>query len=341
MLESPGEADSQYDSEVTTSYVALLRQRRRFSELQVIKESLEKLLNASPVHGSEDPKDLVGRVIGEQPDLPSERLDKLTQAEDDGSLTLKVKKEVLEARSRMDQAIAKRAEAQSASRPMPNPQEQVYALECARQEIVEWVQEELAKMEEESAFLEDASPVKRPVDEASGPHLASSEFRIRDGYNVYTSSRSDVITSHGSVQRPHVMNVAGADESNAQPNVGVKESVPSPCMTTMAKFLPHLSQLARSNTNERSLLQQAVYLQTQIVSANDETDQALLRLSGESHLLPSGTKGIDAWGKTSADVEAANEDFVRAKLQASRQELSNITTIVDLCLWQSKVLSSS
>jgi hypothetical protein len=338
---SPGEDDSQYDSEVTRSYVALLRQRRRFSELQVIKESLEKLLDASPLHGSEDPKDLVMKALGEQPTLPPERLDKIARSEDDGSLTLKVKKEVLEARSSMDRAIAARAEAQSASRTTSSMKEQVHALGCARQEIVEWVQEELAKMEEESGFLEDASPVKRAIDEVPSPHLTDSDSQIRDSYNQYTSSRSIAISSHASIQQPYITHAAAADRCNVDQDVGVPEpeSARSPRLT-MAKALPHLSELSQCNTNERSLLQQAVYLQTQISAANEETSQALLRLSEESHLLPSGTKGIEAWGKTSADVQTVNEDFVRAQLHDSRQDIGNITAIVDLCSWQSKVLSS-
>jgi hypothetical protein len=343
MLESPGEADSQYDSEVTRSYVALLRQRRRFAELQVIKESLENLLNASPIHGSANPRDLVVRAIGEQPNLPSERLGKLTQSEDDGLLTLKVKREVLEARSRMDQANAARAEAQNASGPVPSLQEQVYALSCARQEIVEWVQEELVKMEEESGFLEDASPLKQRVEENSTPHLASSDSKIRDCYDHYTSSRSTAISSHESIQRRPIVNVAPADESTVQHDVCAleQEHLHSPRMTMMTRFLPHLSHFSCSDTNERSLLQQAVYLQTQIASADEETSDALLRLSGESHLLPSGTKGIEAWGKTSAETEALNEDFFRAKLHDSGQEIKSITAIVELCSWQSKVLSST
>jgi len=342
MLESPGEADSQYDSEVTRSYVALLRQRRRFAELQVIQESLEKLLNASPVHDSEDPKDLISKAIGEQPSLPPERLEKLAQSDDDGSFALKVKKEVLEARSSMERANAGRAEAQSASRPMPTLQEQVYALSCARQEIVEWVQEELAKMEEESGFLEDASPVKRQVEETPTPHLASSDSQIRNCYNRYASSRSIAISSHESIQRLHVRNAAVTNKSDVQHDVGIQEQehTHSSKMMLMTKILPLLSHLSRSDMNERSLLQQAVYLQTQIASADEETADALLRLSGESHLLPSGTKGIEAWGKTAADTETLNEDFVRAKLQDSRQEINSITTIVELCSWQSKVLSS-
>ncbi|KAF2682463.1 hypothetical protein K458DRAFT_307321 [Lentithecium fluviatile CBS 122367] len=339
-LESPVEVDSGYDGEVTRSYVALLRQRRRFAELQVIQESLEKLLDASPVHGSEDLKNHVKNAIGEQPNLPAERLDRLTEPQNDSSSILKVKKEVLEARSAMDQAKAARIGAQSASRATPSLQEQVYALGCARQEIVEWLQDELVKMEEESGFIEDASPVKRPIEEASAPHLASSESRIRECYNRYTAARSIAIVSHESIQRPPIKNAAKVGDYNRQPDSRSQNGEPLRPARIMTKVLPHLSHLARCDTSERSLLQQAVYLQTQIALADEETSDALLRLSGESHLLPSGTKGIGAWGKTSADIEALNEEFVRARLQDSREEINIISRIVDLCSWQSKVLSS-
>jgi hypothetical protein len=341
VLESPAEVDSQYDGEVMRSYVALLRQRRCFAELQLIQESLEKLFNVSPVHGSEDPKDLIKNAIGEQPNLPVERLDRLTQAKNDGSLILKVKKEVLEARSGMIQANAARSEAQNALKGTPSLQVQIHALSRARQEIVEWIQGELAKIEEESSFIEDASPVKRPIEEPSTLPLTSSDSQIREHYDRYATARSSAVLSHESAQQPPVANAARANGSDGQQGMGVQAEEYGRSTRVIAKILPHLPHLSRSDMVERSLLQQAVYLQTQIALADEETADMLLRLSGESHLLPSGTKGIEAWGMTSADIESLNEAFVREALRDSRQEINTTETIVDLCSWQSKVLSSS
>jgi hypothetical protein len=89
------------------------------------------------------------------------------------------------------------------------------------------------------------------------------------------------------------------------------------------------------------LLQQSVYLQKQIDVADQDIEDALLRLSGESHLLPAGSKDVAAWGKTAMEAEAATSDFVKEHLHASRQEISSVNTIVELCSLQSKVLAST
>jgi hypothetical protein len=104
--ENPTQPESEYDNEITKGYVSLLRQRRRYAELQVIQGSLDKLLGAKPSDASTDPRDLVKRLIGEQPDLPAERLEQLSQADDEQTWTFKLKQEVLEARASMERAQA-------------------------------------------------------------------------------------------------------------------------------------------------------------------------------------------------------------------------------------------
>jgi hypothetical protein len=89
------------------------------------------------------------------------------------------------------------------------------------------------------------------------------------------------------------------------------------------------------------LLQQSVYLQAQIVSADQEIEEALLRLSGESHLLPAGSKDVSDWGKTAAEAEMATEEFVKQHLQTSREEMSSVGRIVELCTLHNEVVASS
>ncbi|KAF2253054.1 hypothetical protein BU26DRAFT_515437 [Trematosphaeria pertusa] len=340
-IESPAGNDSQYDNEVTRSYVSLLRCRIRVAELQVVQGSLEKLLSANPANGTNDPKNLVKNTIGEQPDLPAERLEKLSQAQDDESLILKLKKEVLEARASMERANSARLETQSTPQGAPNLTEQVYALGRAREELQEWVEGELAKMEEESEFIEDMSPVKRSIGGPSDLHLASSEAKIRGSYDQYTASRSAAISSYESLQRPPNADSNNANDRTGQAHPSSQQRDNPESARAIIRIFPYIPCLSRIDNNERSLLQQAVYLQAQLSLADEELAEIVLRLSGESHLLPSGSKAITSWGKTATEVEAATEQFVEGRLQESHHEINSIATIVDLCSLQSKVLSSS
>jgi hypothetical protein len=301
---------------------------------------LEQLLSAKPVHALQDPKSLVQQTIGEQPDLPAERLQHSSQSQDEQSMIFKLKQEVLEARTSMDRANSSRTQAQSKAGGPPGLAQQIHALERARDEIVDWVQGELAKLEEDSMFLEDASPIKRSVAVTAPVDLASAESRIRDSYNRYTSARASLVESCGALHQPsHVPSSSGDSEKEATSRSDETHESKSSAMP-VTRLLPHLPHLARSTRNERSLLQQSVYLQAQIASADQEIEEALLRLSAESHLLPAGSKDVSAWGSAATEAEAATAEFVKVRLQESRQEVSSISTIVDLCSLQSKVLES-
>lgn len=340
VVESPVNEARQENEEVQ-SYIALLRQRRRLAELEVVQASLEKLLNVAPIDGPKDPRELVKDSIGEQPNLPADRLESIAHAESNDSSILRLKKEVLDARSSMERAKAARSQMQSVRRDVPSLEAQVFALARAREEIVEWVQGELAKMEEESGFIEDASPVKRAVPVPTDQDPALSESQIRSCYAQYTSSRSTAIEGHNSFQQPSTTRLPKKDDEFEAPKPSAQDVDLQRSKVSVSNLLPHLPHLTQNHANERLVLLQSVYLQTQISAADEETSESLARLADESHILPSGSRGIGPWGRTAVELEARNANSIRERLQSSRSEINNITTIVDLCSLQSKVLDSS
>jgi hypothetical protein len=335
--ENPTQPKSELDNDATKGYVSLLRQRRRYAELQVIQTSLDKLLSAKPQDASTDPRDLIKRLLGEQPDLPAERLEQLSQANEDQTWIFKLKQEVLEARASMERAQAARKKAHSESRGLASLQGQVLALERARDEIVEWVQGELAKMEEDSLFLEDASPVKRTVEERTGPvNLAFAETRIRESYNKYTAARRELLEAHASLQHPPDLPTDDKD-TTIQPDSKSTTSNPA---NPISKLLPHIHSLSQSTTHERALLQSTIYLQSLLAAADQDIEEALLRLSGESHLLPAGSKDVSAWGEKAKEAEEATRKFVEERLQEGREEVRSVGGVVDMCSLRSRVLES-
>lgn len=337
--EHPTQSESEHDNDTVRAYVALLRQRQRVTELQVIQDSLDKLVSAKPSHASTDPKTIVKENIGEQPDLPVERLEQIAQVDDDQIGIFKLKQEVLESKAAMERAQAARQKAQVEAPDQPSLRAQVCALEQARDELQEWVQGELAKLEEESLFLEDASPVKRTVKDSPAVDVASAETQVREAYDKYTLSRAKLLERYNSLQQPYqTTKEEEASGNNIRKNNNEANSS-KPSMPII-KLLPHLPHLTQSANEERTLLRQTVYLENQIAAKNRDMEEALLRLSGESHLLPAGSKDISAWSKTAKEAEIATQEFVKQHLQASQQELSNVDTILELSSLQSKVLDA-
>lgn len=352
--DNPTQPEPDHDDNVTQGYVSLLRQRRRHAELQVIQESLDKLFNVKPSTASSDPRDLVKRAIGEQPDVPAERLEHLSQADDDQAWIFKLKQEVLEARESMERAQAAKVKVQKESQSAPTPtlQSQVYALEQARNELIEWVQGELAKLEEESIFLEDASPIKRPAKNGAAatntpdslPDLASATNRIQASYDRYTAARARLVEAHTSLQHPAPV-PENDSEANAAPPVPIASNAPSASSkpsNPISKLLPYLPHLMHIATNERALTQHTVYLGAHLAAADQDAQEALMRLSGESHLLPAagGSREAAAWARTAAEAEAATEQLVKERLEESSKEVASVSRIVDLCSLQSRILDA-
>ncbi|KAF2850657.1 hypothetical protein T440DRAFT_468238 [Plenodomus tracheiphilus IPT5] len=338
----PAQATFEYDNGTTQDYVTLLRQRRRFAELQIIQDSLDKLFIAKPSITLSDPRATIKNAIGEQPDLPAGSIEHLFGIQDDYSYIFKLKQEVLEAKASMERAQDAKAKAQSQSLGSDSVQDQVTALEQARDELVDWVQGELAKLEEESMFLEDASPIKRSTKDIEEPiELASAEVRIREAYNKYNISRASLLEAYESLQQPPRIRGVNYEKSiDASSGAEKKRDTTTPARP-FTKLMPYLPHFTRTANNDRSLLQQSVYMQNLIISADQQIEEALLRLSGESHMLPAGSKNIGAWGQTAREAETKTEDFVKEHFQASRQEISNVSAIVELCSLQSKVLEAT
>ncbi|KAL6711826.1 hypothetical protein ACN47E_002869 [Coniothyrium glycines] len=339
--DNPTQLDTDNDNDAVRGYIALLRQRRRVAELQVIQDALDKLLNAKPKHGPMDPRLLVKSTIGEQPDLPAERLEQISQIDEDQTGIFKLKQVVLESKTAMERAQAARQRAQDFYDGSASLEAQVYALERARDELHEWVQGELAKMEEESVFLEDASPVKKSIKDASEiVDVASAEVQIREAYDKYTACRAKLLNAYLNLQQPPQLvpeddkTTTQDTQSDKQANDSVKPSMP---ITKVIPHLPHLTQIANE---DRVLLRQTVYLQSQIAARDQDIEEALLRISGESHLLPAGSKDVSAWVKTAREAEAATEEAVKKHLQTCKQELGSISAILELSSLQSKVLDT-
>ncbi|KAH9878945.1 hypothetical protein J1614_002380 [Plenodomus biglobosus] len=334
-----GQSASHHDNEAIQSYVSLLRQRRRFAELQVIQDSLDKLLMAKPLSILSDPRAAIKEAIGEQPDLPAESIEHLSGNPDDQTYIFKLKQEVLEAKASMERAQDARAKAQGQSQASPGLHSQVLALEKARDEIVYWVQGELAKLEEESIFLEDASPVKRLMGETEEPiDLASAEIHIREAYQKYTSSRASLLEAYKSLQHQPETEEHAQNNNTDTTSGAEQEQDPTKPPLPFTKLMPYLPHLTRTANTDRSLLQQSVYLQTQIAAADQDIQDALLRLSGESHMLPAGANNIRAWGQTAREAETRTEEVVKAHLQAGRQEMGGVAAVVDVCSLRSRVL---
>jgi hypothetical protein len=340
LLEESGPTGSDHDSAVTREYISLLGQRQRYAELQVVERSLDKLLNAELPDSHIDPVILVKNSVGEQPSLPAERLDLLSPESDENRTIFKLKKEVIEASSRVERAKSANETAQSRGQNHYSLAQQVYALGCARDEMVAWMEGELAKLTEESELLEDTSPLKRPAPRDDGSNAQKPEDRIRDSYDGYVASRAAAIQAQVSIQQPvQTHSLLRADSAGSGTTTGAS-SLSAP-LAVNRNALALVTNLQQISGIERSLLQHGVYFQAQIAGANSQLQEALTRLAEESHLLGTQSNDPQTWMDTARQTEDNIRESTEIKLHASRQEVERVKGIVDLCSLHSRFLEAT
>lgn len=333
-VELSTQAEPTYDIDNIRDYVSLLRQRRRLAELQVIHESLEKVMDLDPTTNHRDPRALVDETIGEQPGLPAEQLDQKPQAQNDNGWFQRLKKEVLMSKSNMDQANLEKSSAKDRFEHITDLPRQVYALGRARDEMVSWVEEELLKLNEESEFLDDLSPRKPDSSNKPAHSPDSSEDAIHEIYQQYTASRASIIEFDTSLAREL------APPTSLEGPGSHKDQSPSfsrPSRPVVDNY-PHVTRLLQISNDERRLLQHAVYMQSKFASTDGELQDALSKLSEESHLLPSGSQSPLVWAKAASEAESATDDLVRTHLQESVRNLATLDAVVNTASLRMQIL---
>ena len=318
VMDSASKLDVAYDREATYAYINLLHQRRRFNKLQVIQKTLDKLMDAQPNPGQKDMRAILKEKVGEQPDLPASKLEPQAPNQEVEGLIFKLKKEVLEAKQGMDKANAIRAEAQRQQEAGQKPrlEAQVYALRCARDRLVSWIEGELAKLsEDESEMLEDQSPQKKPErfeDSESTGHFYQEQ--IKELYDKYVSSRASLIATIDSTSASMQCGSAGSELAESKPSSDPGRDTSSTIMKVM-DVLPYVPVLLQASRDERALLQQTTYLRHQLISASEETVRTIRRLADESHLVAPGANSALAWAAATKDVAASTKKYVEESLE--------------------------
>lgn len=311
------------------NYISLLRQRRRYEKLQVIQQSLDELASASASATRADVKAMITETLGESPEPPhvySKQEDKASSVE---QLAFRLKEEVLAAKQRMDLANRSRAEIQqhASSSVEPSLEAQVDALRRARDELVNWIEGELAKISEDSSAMIGPDLRQDGRDPGSDgsklPNDAQSYFkRIQETYGQYLAARQSIIatieaTRHEPQQpaSPQKMtehpSPTKAPKSADSRNIKAYDALP---------YFPHLLQISQ---DERSLAQQSSYLRRQLSAATAENAKLIERLADESHLVTPGAKNAKAWAAAASVASQSTNAIVTEHLESGEHAISS------------------
>ncbi|KAF2836441.1 hypothetical protein M501DRAFT_920234, partial [Patellaria atrata CBS 101060] len=287
-------------------YLSFLQQRRCYRKLQIIEESVRKITEVEPNPTQVNLKQFQKQELGEVPLPPASALEgESAEGHADESI-FALKKEVLRAKGCMENSkeAYNTVRGSRDSSHQPDVKTKVYALRCARDELINWIERELAKINEEETEEHPGTT----HDQENGSLKINTE-KIQNLYDNYVSARKQFVETC-TIKSPE-MTVHQSKTDTVVAQSAVKSTS---TLSDTARYLPFLRELLETSSNERSLLQQQSYLRRQLASALKTTDRTLSRLADESHLVPPGSTSTLAWEQADKAARGETDGFVREKI---------------------------
>ena len=354
--------------EYLETYISLLRQRQRHERLLILQDYVDKLeqkteaatsfLDQAKPEDSQLPRVPVDLVTTSDATLQESSQDTLQD------LICNLEKAVLRAKLHLrnekqllEKIKANRSRQQQTNGGLvPKSEGTLQALGRTRNELINWIEEELGKAGDSALDEEgDQNPPHVLVD---GESLDEQLDAVKAQYGRYIQARQEFLDAIAdpvnteSFPKP-------VDESSTEVERAENETTPSATWI----ISPYLQELLLTANEQKSLIQQKSHLTVSLAKQYKETIQAFDRLAHESHLLPmfplsgqnASRRGYSqlemddlegkempnmshrarAWTHAAELASAATEDAVlanieegEAALDEARQLLSNVEQLV-------------
>jgi hypothetical protein len=331
-----GSAEEGSDVKARISTLRLSRERARLSAIGTAVDTLSHM-ESNPLE--RDVKSHVKRQVGDVPEPP--HISSLSNGEAEGdsaaknsqldSLVFDLKKALVaagqqERKTKEDETRAReRCERLLARMEVADvpPRVKVEAMAKARGDLVAWMEGELAKIShaEEEEEEEEEDEEEHEIGEEEG-EMTQEEVnaQVQELYQIYVSARRDLLSK---LSRLQTFREAA---SLASTNSPTSTALSSPRKRTVeqqqfqdpakgpqisaADILPFLPTLMQAARDETALLQQTSHLRKQLNLAASDVQATLMRLAGESHLVPPDTSDTVAWQRAANEFSRKTEEAV-------------------------------
>jgi hypothetical protein len=268
------------------TFFALVKERQRLERLRILQNYIDGLaarnstatsfLEATTESTSSLPRvppEIVGIGNGSDPQSSAMNLDELVQA---------LEKDVLRAKVQLKSEKDILAEAHAAhhkstsSSQRASSEHMLEALGRTRNELIQWVEEELGKAGE-SPSDENGVPDQNSVSKTS------IERKIQDIQKQYTQYIQDRKQFLNAMEPPAIPDVPSQSPPTSTP---LNCSEPPETDPMARLIIPYLTDLMAISSEQKSLLQQKSHLTVSLSKLHKSTLQTFDRLADESHLLP-------------------------------------------------------
>lgn len=296
--------------------VALIRQRQRRDKLLVIDKALDNLEKVRHTSRYVDPNELLNGMQSQiPPPLAQQSQDEsLAEAQ---SYVFELQKAVLRAQS----TIQSTPRVNSPQQPITEEWKRAYALRRARDDLIAWLEDELAKLTDDE---EHVDPDLDMPGNSGAESLDDIKATLTDLYTKYITSRERLV---------RVLNTQSKPEPNSvEPSLAKQQSTdsddPSSGATLASEVLPFIGILRSTAQEEAALIQHTSYLRRQITAVSTETEQLLVHLSDESHMVRPGTSHTAAWAEAARDARNGDKDVIHSRLVTGETSIDSVRQVL-------------
>ena len=312
-------------------HITLVKQRQQHRKLEIIQDALMQLEESEPNPSKVDLAEHLKETLGEPPQPPIEVTGHVNSDGKVDDVVFRLKKELLAAKSQLDRANAEKAAAEDRTKNLPDPStaSHVAALRAARDELIAWIEGELAKISENES--EDASGLDVSEDhEAANTEPLSNDAvaaAVDDHYERYVEARKALIDQIEAAARQSRTTLPALQPQTTQ-STGMKTAVEAKDVK-VSEVLQYLPSLIAASREEAALLQQSSHLRRQLAIASEETSRMIQRLAGESLLVTPNATGMEAWAKAADDASAKTTTFVQDQVRIGEENVANSRKVLD------------
>ena len=295
--------------------VAIIRQRQRRDKLLVIDKALDDLERIRHTSRYADPSEILNRIQSQiPPPLGQQSQDEsLAEAQ---SHVFELQKAVLRAQS----AIQSTPRVSSSRAPVTEEWKRAYALRRARDELIAWIEDELAKLSEDEEHMDP--DLDMPGD-SGAESFDEIKATLSDLYSKYITSRQRLL---------RVLNAQSKSDTDSVESLPAKQSASSDESSHSAalasEILPFVEILRTTTHEEAALMQHTSYLRRQITTVSAETEQLLVRLSDESHMVRPGTSHTAAWAEAAREARSGDKDAIHSRLVTGETSIDGVRKVL-------------
>ena len=295
----------------------LLRARERRRKLGAVERAVEAVEREGKGVVGAKIDEVVKRAVGDVPVLPTGQRGGMVGGiggggREEGELRMmELKKAILGAKATIERLNGENERLDV--RASPGGAGELFALQKARNELIGWIEQQLAIIGDAQADEVDAvsSPAKANGQEDG--HVATPE-EIIQLYDRYLEARRTLLDTVQS--RQDVSPLASAPDS-PKPRTSSQETDAASTLATT--LLPFIKPLLDTQASEQEIIQQAAYARRQLAAADSSSERLLRRFADESHLVHPGASHGRDWARAGEEAGEATRELVLARAKAGEK----------------------